>query len=70
MCIKAPKIPEIKATAPAPERDENASLLAEARLRKRRSKGSKANIFSTALGDSGFGGSVVKGATKLGLSNA
>lgn len=50
-------------------RDEDANLRVEARLRRRRSRGSSANIFTSALGDSGFGSNVVSGATRLGQSN-
>jgi hypothetical protein len=44
------------ATPPEPvDRNANANLLAEARLRRRRARGSRANIFTSALGDSEFG---------------
>ncbi|MEX3008351.1 hypothetical protein [Hoeflea sp. TYP-13] len=61
--VKTPETPPV----PNPiTRDKDAGLRQEARLRRRRSRGSRANVFSSVLGDSGFGSSVVKGATKLG----
>jgi len=63
-------------TPPEPvDRNANANLLAEARLRRRRARGSRANIFTSALGDSDFGSYVhsdrnendTAGSTGLGL---
>jgi len=64
MCFSMPKAPEIP---PTPKRDENATLAQETRARALSAQGVKANIFTSALGDSGFG-SNVKGATLLGQS--
>lgn len=56
----------VRETPAVPNPNPNASLMAENRLRLARSQGSRANIFTTALGDSGFGSSVINGATQLG----
>lgn len=64
MCFSVPKTPPIP---PTPRRDENSSLAMEARMRAASAQGVKANIFTSPLGDSGFG-SNVKGATLLGQS--
>jgi hypothetical protein len=63
---------KVEPAPPVPQpvvRDKDASLRVEARLRRRRSRGTSANIFTSALGDAGFGQSVVSGATRLGQSN-
>lgn len=65
MCFSMPKAPPIQQ---APRRDENAALAQEARQRAASAQGVKANIFTSALGDSGFGKNV-SGATLLGQSN-
>jgi len=65
MCFSMPKTPPIP---PTPKRDEGAALAQEARARAASAQGVKANIFTSPLGDSGFGGNV-KGATLLGQSN-
>lgn len=70
MCFSVPKPPEVQ---PTPRRDESASLATEARMRALSAQGARANIFTSALGDSGFGGSVnpsaLKGAALLGQSS-
>lgn len=62
------------AVTPAPEAKPFASLQSEDRLRRARARGVQANIFTSALGDSGFGASVspgkIAGATKLGETAA
>ncbi|WP_419911970.1 hypothetical protein [Hoeflea sp.] len=69
MCFST-KVETPEQLAPPPvARDKDANLRVEARLRRRRSRGSRANIFTSALGDSSFGGSIVSGATRLGQSN-
>lgn len=65
MCF--PKTPAVPAKPTPPKSDENSALVQEARRRARDARGSSGNIFTSALGDSGFGASVVRGATKLGL---
>lgn len=68
MCFSS----KVEAPPPVPQpvvRDKDANLRVEARLRRRRSRGTRANIFTSALGDSHFGTSVVPGATRLGQSN-
>lgn len=62
MCLSTPKV-EPKPQPPA--RDENASLVQESRRRARAARGSASNIFTSALGDAGFGANI-RGATKLG----
>lgn len=71
MCLfQQQRSPQIK-TPTVPEPNPNASLMAETRLRRARSQGSQANIFTSALGDSTFGSSIsVPGATKLGQTGA
>mgnify|MGYP000327278910 CR=1 FL=1 len=55
MCFST-KIETPKSTTPQPvKREADASLLSEARRRRRRARGSSANIFTSALGDSAFG---------------
>ena len=68
MCFRS----KVETPPPVPQpvaRDKDASLRVEARLRRRRSRGTSANIFTSALGDSDFGSHVVSGATRLGQSN-
>jgi hypothetical protein len=61
MCFST-KIETPKPTTPEPvKREANASLLSEARRRRRRARGSRANIFTSALGDSNFGSYVHSG---------
>ncbi|MCY6380990.1 hypothetical protein [Hoeflea prorocentri] len=69
MCFRT-KVDTPEPVVPRPvTRDRDANLRVEARLRRRRSRGARANIFTSALGDSGFGAHVVSGATRLGQSN-
>lgn len=65
MCFSMPKPQPLPQT---PKRDEGAALAQEARRKALDAQGVKANIFTTPLGDSGFGQNV-KGATLLGQSN-
>lgn len=64
MCLSAPSLPPTPAT---PARDETASLAQETRKKALSAQGVRSNIFTTALGDSGFSTNV-KGATLLGQS--
>lgn len=55
MCFST-KIETPKTATPQPvKREADASLLSEARRRRRRAQGASANIFTSALGDSDFG---------------
>lgn len=62
MCFKTPKIDPKPIP---PKRDDETKMIRDARLRTARAQGSSANIFTSALGDSGFGSSI-QGATRLG----
>lgn len=66
MCfsMKMPDMPGIPAT---PKRDENATLVQQARQRAAYAKGVQSNIFTSAFGDANFGKSV-QTATVLGAA--
>lgn len=70
MCLlNTPNQPSVK-TPSVPEPNPNASLMAENRVRRAGARGTSANIFTSALGDSTFGSSIsVPGAAKLGQTN-
>jgi hypothetical protein len=51
----------------APKRDEEASLVQDARKRARNAKGAAGSVFTTALGDSNYGNNISR-ATLLGQS--
>lgn len=57
MCIKAPKAPPVQG---APQRDRNAQLAQDNRRRMSEQPGVYGNLFTSALGDSGYGGSVAR----------
>jgi hypothetical protein len=52
MCIKAPKAPAVQ---PSPRRDSNASIVQDNRRRASEQQGVYGNIFTSALGDVGYG---------------
>lgn len=52
MCFKTPKAPAVQ---PRPQRDEKASLVQDNRRRAADQSGVYGSIFTSALGDAGFG---------------
>ncbi len=67
MCMSKPKIAKPKPLPTAPKRDEDATLLQDARRRARNARGAAGSVFTSALGDAGYGQSVSR-ATLLGQS--
>lgn len=57
MCLKAPKMPPMAQT---PQRDRNATLAQDNRRRMSEQQGVYGNIFTSALGDTGYGANVAK----------
>lgn len=55
MCIKTPKAPPVQ---PAPRKDMNASIVQDNRRRAAEQQGVYGNIFTSALGDIGYGANV------------
>jgi hypothetical protein len=62
-----PKIAKPQPMPTAPKRDEEASLVQDARKRARNAKGAAGSVFTTALGDSNYGDNISR-ATLLGQS--
>lgn len=52
MCFKTPKPPAVQTP---PRRDETASAVADTRRRTREQQGVYGNIFTSVLGDTGYG---------------
>nr|WP_306267643.1 hypothetical protein [Pararhizobium sp. IMCC3301] len=65
--MSKPKIATPKPLPTPPKRDEDATLLQDARRRARNARGAAGSVFTSALGDAGFGRSVSR-ATLLGQS--
>lgn len=68
MCFST-SVPKPPPLPPTPQRDEKASLVQDTRLRALRARGVQNNIFTSALGDPGFGKNVNR-ATLLGQTAA
>lgn len=60
MCFKTPKTPAIQ---PTPQRDANAGAVQDERRRNRTQQGVYGNIFTSVLGDVGYGKNAQKVAT-------
>ncbi len=54
MCFKSPKTPPLPQQQPAPSTNENSALMQEARKKANAAQGIFSNIFTSALGDTGF----------------
>lgn len=65
--MSKPKIAKPQPMPTAPKRDEEASLVQDARKRARNAKGAAGSVFTTALGDSNYGNNISR-ATLLGQS--
>lgn len=57
MCIKTPKAPPVQG---APQRDSNAQIAQDNRRRMAEQPGVYGNLFSGALGDTGYGSNVAR----------
>lgn len=62
MCMSSKPVvqaaPKAPATRPPPQRDEQAAATTQARRRVREQSGSYNNVFTSALGDTGYGQNV------------
>lgn len=58
MCMKTPKAPKPTPPRPAPQRDEQRAATQDARRRTRDQSGMYGNVFTSALGDVGYGQNV------------
>ena len=58
MCISKPKTPKIPTAQPKPKTDEGSVNAQKARTAATEQRGVFANIFTSALGDTGYGKSV------------
>lgn len=58
MCFKTPKMPEPPPVPQAPQKDEAAASVQNQRRRMGQQRGMYGSVFTSVLGDSGYGGNV------------
>lgn len=58
MCISKPKPPPVPKLKPRPKTDETATKVSQTRRAATEQRGVFANIFTSTLGDSGYGSNI------------
>lgn len=58
MCMKTPKIEPAPPPPPVPQKDEDTAAMEQQRRRMRQQRGMYGSVFTSVLGDSGYGSNV------------